>query len=200
MKHKVYQCYKYISLFCALGCIVSCASTNLDQAPLSLNDFQLAASSKETICLTTKLMEGAELGGNQYALIGLPLGEVGISEPEYAVRNGIYRALSFANIKPILEVPCKDSSLGTLEVEVRELSISAYDYLFTRKLVAETSFRLTHADPRRPIPKTIVAHGEFVQWKSTGFAPELKRALAKSIAQAADDALKKLFPGHHSSP
>jgi len=171
--------------------LVSCVATPLRTESLTDDVILLAASNRKPIYLDIKVQNSELTVGRQFLLMLIPFGRVYLPAPETFVSRAVYQELSLRGYKPIVD---KDIKLPAprLIIELEDMDVSAYDFLFLRRVVAKTSLKGTfyHKDDKTvyyATSKGRVSHGS-----KYAFAPTLTHSLNKALKESVKKLLNEL--------
>lgn len=173
-----------------------CMRTVIKVDPITEDVFRLAALGEDEIGLSVTAPGLGSLG-SQYLLIALPFGDVELKEPTKFVEETIYRELALRGFRPITDIAELNDEVPLLSVEIKEISVNAYDFLATRKVAANVSITGTLLRNGEPVDRTTKS-AEFSEFREDGFEPRLRRALTKAATKATKDLLDELGLALHS--
>jgi hypothetical protein len=171
-------------LFLINGLVSGCVSTELPFAPLEPAVVRLATVAEHGVNLRVTVNTSPLRLGHQYLFLAIPFGSISLPHPSTVLTDALYRELAVAGIRAVPDG--NEAGLPTLTVSVRDLSTSAYDLLFVRRVTAsaELSAILTTSEAGSS-PLGFDTSGESSSFERFGFKPQLEAALGGALAEAA---------------
>jgi hypothetical protein len=189
-KNYVMKLSAKLLLLSALLFLSACSSTALPRTSISKDIFELAAGNQAPILLEVSLEEGSAsdqatgLVGHQYLFVAIPFGSVYLPSASETISNSMYQRLVLQGLKPITSKSHVFGALPRLHLKVTSLSLSAYDFIFTRKVAASLEGRATlFAASGEPLWEMPFSARES-ELRRYGFAAELEQALSKALEEA----------------
>ena len=157
-----------------------CSATPLMRPSLEPAVFELAA--RNPLPLRVAVYSAApEMVGYQYLLVVFPLGRVEVPAPAEYLRGALYHALVEQGVRPLAEDA--ESGGASLTVVISSIRVSAFDFLFTRRVRA----RIELEAAIRNSSGTLLWHesrtGPSAELRRYGFKNELTAALDDAIAE-----------------
>ena len=177
-------------LLLTLICLTS-ACTTVYLAPRGINPDtkKLAALNRQKINVRVTLAKEFKTLGHQYLFLLIPYGQIQHHSVKQLISDAIYRELSISGFSPQIvfeESPKKVSSLlpqkPLLEINVKDLSLTAYDLLVTRKVTGriDLTSKLILAKGETDYPEIRIQEN-YSEFKSLPFKIQLERILEKLI-------------------
>ena len=194
MISKVFRKTLLLGFLLALCC---CAQTTIHGGLLdpqvaklvNLNQHRLGLR----VLLANDLTGKNRTNGHQFVFLFLPLGKVVIEHPDNALFTELYSALTLRGYKvvPALQTQVNSPNFPVLEVTLEQLTLSAYDLFFTRRLACSLTLnaKLWREDGAQLIGSTSINESKY---RSLGFRPQLEGLLRHSFDQGISDLFVKL--------
>lgn len=123
--------------------------------------------------------------GSQFLLILLPFGSIEVSQPRELLSQFLRERSALVGIK-VLEMPPNTIS-GQTSIALKTVSLSAYDLLLTRHLVAKVELEVKGQDVT-----PLILRGESSEFRQFGFEPQLKPLLVEAFREACDHVVQFL--------
>lgn len=128
--------------------------------------------------------------GNQYLLVGLPLGAIQLDQPRQLLAQFIRERFALAGIRAEI---VESGDTADFTVGIANLSLSAFDLVLTRRLVAEVDLKFDV-----PGVSSVIVRDGASELRQFGFEAQLKPLLVEAL-RAVCDRLVALAPLHHYS-
>jgi hypothetical protein len=160
-------------------CIFSsgCAHTRIAPRPVPPEAQRLIALAHREVSISVHCPVD-EIVGHQYLLILLPFGRISIAEVDQHLKNALVTELSQSGIA--VRFVAHDQN-ADLVIRCNALSLSAYDLIFVRRIVAQLSLQVSHKlSPDFSIPYEI----QESEYRSFAFHAQLERLLHKLFSVA----------------
>jgi hypothetical protein len=156
-----------------------CAHTRIAPRPVPAEAQRLIALAQRNVSISVDCPVD-EIVGHQYLLIILPFGRISIAEVDQHIKNALVTELSQSGIA--VSFIARDQN-PDLVIRCNTLSLSAYDLIFVRRIVAHLSLQVSHKHSLDiSIPYEI---GES-EYRSFAFHAQLERTLLKLLSSAAE--------------
>lgn len=165
-----------IVFFCSSCTKVVLTAQNTDPAVI-----QLANSNQKPLYLEISSPKDSRLG-HQYLFFILPFGRIQHKNLTQAVKNKIYGKLALQGYHPVKYIAKKNIKVSSpvLKIKIYDISLSAYDLFFTRRLSATIKANYC-------INKTCYTIGaNYSEFKSFGFQQQLDYVLNKTLNKLID--------------
>lgn len=180
--HNTLLCSTLIFLF-------GCASASIEARPLDPQIYDLAAENTKHLQLQIAAPAATDSIGLQYVLLGLPLGRVDAGESGLMLSRLAYQNIALCGYRPILLDDLTTSAAATtsiLVLKVEDLSATAYDLLFVRRLACHVSIKAKLG------PTQLEASASKSLFRSTGFSKDLSVCVKETLDIALHDVLSQL--------
>ncbi|MCB0311295.1 MAG: hypothetical protein KDD42_08670 [Bdellovibrionales bacterium] len=182
---------RVFALFLILACTNGCLSTVIQSELPAAGLVELASGSSRPLKVYVKQTASNYAVGYQYLFFVIPFGVVRTPRLTDDIEQVLFRELSLKGYKPLI-VSNEPEDQRTLIVELHEIDVSAYDYLFFRHIVSSVSFtgelRSFRSTSRRVGPVT----GRATAFKEFAFGPQLEHYFQKSLTIATQNLLTEL--------
>ena len=169
-----------ITILLCNGCITS----NISQNSLEPASIKLAHLQTKTLGLkVTKTIDN--YAGHQYLLFIIPFGKVKIKDPVNDIFNITFRELALRGFQVA-------EANNQLEIEINDLSLSAYDLFLTRNLSSELSISCKLYRNGK-LSKISLQKSTLSRFKSYGFEQQLKSLWQENTQNAIKACLAELL-------
>ena len=118
--------------------LMGCAHTRISARDIPQDATKLAGLNSKSISIAVDCPVD-EIVGHQYLFIIFPFGRISIEHPGNHLRNHLYVAMAEAGLKPLLV----NTEQADLRVTCNVMSLTAYDLLFVRRIVAALQVTLS---------------------------------------------------------
>ncbi len=102
--------------------------------------------------------------------------------PSDTVYGALYPMLANAGVRPVSDE--MSASAWRLKISVQDLTVSAYDFLVTRKVSADVTMQARLLSPDGTAQWGQQYRGKSSQLRRYGFEPQLQEALNAALSQA----------------
>ena len=153
-------------------------TTNISIDPPSAQLQRLEATSPMTARIALAIDDQPRSLGNQYLLIALPLGSVQIEHPRQLFTQFIRERFALAGIEAEI---VNQEATADLTVSLHDISLSAYDLVLTRRLVATVELMVAS-----PGVEGLVLSESATEFRQFGFEPQLKPLLVEALRAVCD--------------
>ena len=178
------------SLLILLCLLSGCMTTTLQPTPILPAVSKLALSNEQPIALSVKNDLQEQVVGHQYLFIIFPFGRITNASVSTLIKNEAITGLTLNGFK-VLERQ-EEPRIPLVEIVVRDLQLTAYDYIFFRRIVCKITLggEIRHgiSDKVRTW-ETTVSESATV---SLAFEAELDRVLTRTKEAAIKDLLINL--------
>ena len=122
--------------------------------------------------------EQASTSGTQFLLLIIPFGKVRLPEPKQYLEKISYTELALSGFSA---QRAKKNNSPTLKISMKELSTTAYDFFFFRKVVgrAHLAYSLTSSNGR--VLLEMDSNESTSEYRRFGFSSELNKALQQVV-------------------
>lgn len=163
-----------------------------------MKTLELAEGSTRSLKIKLELPNSDASVGHQYLLLLIPFGDVSLAEPAQHIFNPLYTKLTLRGYRPLL-----DDAVGrpvkTLRLIAENISVTAYDLIFVRRIVARLKMTALLEDEHGQVLQRWTSDVSERSFNSYGFKPQLQRCLDKAVDRALDESLDKLMlTGHRA--
>lgn len=179
-----------LTLFFTLFC-TACLSTKITDPGLDPGINRLISSAQKEISvkITSKIAADESIG-NQYLLF-IPFGSIKSGNSEQLVSNILMEQLSLLGFKPKLRF---DNSYAELNIQINQITLTAYDYIFSRKIYTKIDISAFLLTPDGNLAKQSNRTSSNSYYKKFAFRPELEYSLSKVTQENIKLILGDLFP------
>ncbi len=147
---------------------------------------KLSALSRRPVHLLIDASTGTLHLGHQYLLIIIPFGRVALQDPTQFIFDRAFEALAIRGFR----VDNNNAAFApTVRLQLEDLSVTAYDLLFTRRLRASIKLSLTTASADDTPLLHCSAQSEESTFARFGFAPQLTQVLQRALDKALNEVL-----------
>lgn len=129
--------------------------------------------------------------GHQYVLFFLPLGNIFLERPDDIIFNKTFQELSLKGFHPISTYDIKDKDIPILKVKIIDSSLSAYDFLFLRKISSEITLEFSLLINGHPLSSWKVNERDS-EWKEFAFEPQLNYLFNKVLSKTVKTGISQL--------
>lgn len=170
--------YTFGALFSALVVLSGCATTQL-QAPADSAVYQrLSRANARPVSLSLQTSLKSSSLGAQFLLVMIPFGSIELGDPAGYFHRHAARALAFCGYSP---VSAPDSP--KISVEIKDASLSAYDFLFVRRISGSLSARAVLHDSRGNIQRISEVSHDGESYQQFAFEPELSALYGRVVEE-----------------
>lgn len=133
---KTFKIYLLI-FFCLSGCI----TTKLESNDISEDLKRLSYANWNPVCVNV-VGDLSKSLGHQYVVPFIPVGKIVLEKsPRSFIYSSIFKVFSLAHFSPTLSSnKCRD----ILTINVKDLSLTAYDLFFTRRIVGTIKYQIVY--------------------------------------------------------
>ncbi len=172
----------FLELLAVLLLLLSaCTHTRLSPLPVSTENLQLIESNHRVVSINVENPSSdRQIHGWQFMLFILPVGRVTVEQPLYHLERALINQFGLAGLK----IQSTDPSEAQLIIKLEEVSVTAYDLLFTRRIVAGVRLSCRRQIGPESLKFTIFQkHAEFARY---AFQKELTATLERAFDMAAN--------------
>ncbi len=179
LPHRFFPLLLALSLVAAMS---SCAHTRLSARIIPPEAERLAAVNNKALRYHVDCAVD-EIVGHQYLLVAFPFGRVSLEDPKKHLIQAIFKELAIAGYKPRES----DALRADLVVNCTDLSLSAYDFLFFRRISANVELQVTDNRSGMIVPRAV--RGSSGAFKAFGFYQQLEHVWSEALNDAAHGAI-----------
>lgn len=168
-----------------------CLRTPLASTPLSEPTFRLAALGQRPVRVTVIGPAAPRSVGHQFLMVAIPFGRIELSDPVKAVERAAFAELAVAGIRPVIGPA--GAGLPTVELRLKDASVSAFDFIVTRRVAAAVTVEAALHRAGSPTERIVVERsGDSSSLERFGFTPQLSAAFDDALHSAVRDAVLAL--------
>lgn len=155
-----------------------CAHTRIPPHPLQVEAVRVAGLNQRTLRYHVDC-EIDEIVGHQYLLIAFPFGRISLENPSKHLAHAIFRELAIAGFRP------REAGISEADLIVRcdDLSLTAYDFLFFRRIIAALDLTITRKEGPNAGDSHIFSHS--AANKAFAFFRQLDHVWDDALTEAA---------------
>lgn len=173
-------------LFSVVTC-VSCVHTKIENDAINRDLVTLAYNLPESINVKIDCLNNQSNLGNQYILLGIPIGNIEIEDPKTFVWRSLYKNFALNGLRPIAAE--SDYSFPMINICVTEFTSNAFDLLFIRRLVSTLNYQATYYRSDLSSPVYLNDRFSVSSWELKAFKPEIEH----SVSSLLDNVMKSLI-------
>lgn len=162
--------------------LCSCAHTRVAARPIPDEAVRLATINGQPLSFHVDC-DVDEIVGHQFLFVIFPFGRISLEDPKKHLSHALYREIAVAGFSPH-ETEEKDANLI---VRCTDLSLSGYDYLLFRHIVA--TLELSIERPLIYASTPVVTYTRAGAFKAFAFHQQLEHLWTQAAAEAAHSAV-----------
>jgi len=167
-----------------------CVSTNLKSGEIPFKVKNLAAENSKPLALQVTRQKDFSSLGHQYFLLVIPMGSIYFPSIENAVSAGAFVKLSLAGYRPLLNNA--GTGLPKVLLSIQNAQLSAYDFLFLRKIVCRLEISGLLLDSENNVKRSQRANVSRSEYKALAFEPELQHTFELCLQSGIEEVLETL--------
>ncbi len=158
--------------------LAGCLHTSLPPRQVLPDIYRLGRVAERQVQLETnsEVPEQSTLG-HQYLFIGIPFGRISLADPKQALYESASRGLAQERIG----ITNASSAHPELKLSLEDLQLTAYDFIFIRRIVCRVRLKAEFTRPSSSAPLTKVFTATETDWVSLAFERELQRVLFRAL-------------------
>lgn len=181
---------KFLLFFVLTTTLGACTATILPTQPLSVELQKLNQVNNKRLRLLITRQENNSTVGYQYLMLLIPFGAVYISEPEQYLRYALYHNLGLAGYQ--LLPATSDIELPQLTLEISEIKLNAYDFIFTRYIVAKAKVQASYYNPKRARENSVQLECRSTSYRRFAFQSELNQVWQECLEELVEKGLEQI--------
>lgn len=154
----------------------SCTNTYISSSKIPNKVHELANQNKDAFGLIITPNSSNSTIGHQYVLFFLPFGNIKLEFYPYDLYKKLYTEITLLGYKPIniIDQNSRNVAYPILNININDISLTAYDFLITRRLVCKMNVSATISKNNR-ILNTWHGITHESEIRSYGFKPQLEK-------------------------